>query len=291
MERGLLKRIEEKVVIFDGAMGTMLMSAGLGPGEIPEIWNMEKPQRIREVHESYFRAGADVVETNTFGGNPIKLADRGLAERMEAVNLAAVELAREICPEGRFVAGSIGPTGKMIEPLGKLTPLEAEEAFYQQASVLIRGGADLICIETMFSLEEALAALRGTRRAGDVPVCATMTFTRTKKGFFTMMGEGVKRCVTALEAAGADIIGANCTLGSRDMIGLTGEIRAATGRPVLIQPNAGRPITRNGVTHYDQTPEDFARDGAAIKEEGANLIGGCCGTDATFIRALVTTLS
>jgi 5-methyltetrahydrofolate--homocysteine methyltransferase len=149
---------------------------------------------------------------------------------------------------------------------------------------------DLISIETMFSLEEALAALRAAKRLGDVLVIAALTFNRTKKGFFTMMGEGVKQAVSAFEAAGADVIASNCSLGSRDMIELTKELRAATGKPILIQPNAGKPVTQKGVTSYQQTPAEFARDGKEIKDSGADMIGGCCGTNPEFIRALAHTL-
>lgn len=291
MEKRLLEKAEERIILFDGAMGTMLMAAGLERGQVPESWNMERPDVVREIHSRYFDAGSDVVHTNTFGGNPLKLSERGLKEWMVEINLAAVRIAREACPGGRFVAGDMGPTGRIMKPLGDLSPEEAEEVFRQQAEALVEGGVDLISIETMFSLEEALAALRGAKSVvGGIPVCAAVTFTRTKNGFFTMMGEGVPQCVEALEAEGADIIGSNCTLGSRDMIALTAEMRAATKKPLLIQPNAGKPVMREGVTLYEQSPEEFARDGKKIKEAGAEMIGGCCGTNETFIRALADIL-
>jgi 5-methyltetrahydrofolate--homocysteine methyltransferase len=167
---------------------------------------------------------------------------------------------------------------------------EAEEAFFTQAQALIEGGVDLISIETMFSLEEALAALRAAKRLGDVPVIAALTFTRAKKGFFTMMGEGVNQAVSAFEKAGADVIATNCSLGSRDMIDLTKELRSATGKPLLIQPNAGKPVTHKGITSYQQTPAEFAQDGREIRDSGADMIGGCCGTNPDFIKALVQTL-
>lgn len=138
----------------------------------------------------------------------------------------------------------------------------------------------------MFSLEEALAALRGAKRLGNVPVIAALTYNRTKQGFFTVMGEGVGQAVSALEKAGADGIATNCSLGSKDMIDLTRELRAATNKPVLVQPNAGKPSTRKGVTIYHQTPAEFAEDGRRIRQAGANMIGGCCGTSPQFIQAL-----
>jgi 5-methyltetrahydrofolate--homocysteine methyltransferase len=271
-------------------MGTMLMAAGLKAGESPELWNIEKPSLVTDIHRKYYEAGSDVVHTNTFGGNTIKLAERGLADKMETINVEAARLAREACPAGKFVAGDIGPTGKLLKPLGDLVLEEAEEGFFRQAQALLKGGVDLISIETMFSLEEALAALRAAKRLGDVLVIAALTFNRTKKGFFTMMGEGVKQAVSAFEAAGADAIASNCSLGSRDMIDLTRELRSATRKPILIQPNAGKPVTQKGVTSYQQTPAEFAQDGKEIKNSGADMIGGCCGTNPEFIRALAQTL-
>ncbi len=246
---------------------------------------------IREIHRRYYEAGADVVHTNTFGGNPVKLADRGLAERTEALNLAAVRLAREVCPDGRFVAGDMGPTGKMLRPLGELGVEDAEAAFLVQARALVRGGADLLSIETMFSLEEALAALRAAKAAGDLPVVAAVTFNRTRRGFFTMMGESAGQCVAALESAGADAIGTNCSLASRDMVDLARELRSLTDRPLLVQANAGKPVTRQGITFYEQPPEEFGRDAGHQREAGANMIGGCCGTTPEFIREVARVLS
>jgi len=286
----ILDLVKKKTVVFDGAMGTMLMAAGLKAGECPELWNIEKPSLVTDIHRKYYEAGSDVVHTNTFGGNTVKLADRGLADKMEKINVEAAKLAREACPAGKFVAGDVGPTGKLIIPLGDLVLEEAEEAFFRQAQALIKGGVNLISIETMFSLEEALAALRAAKRLGEAPVIAALTFNRTKNGFFTMMGEGVNQAVSAFEKAGADVIATNCSLGTRDMIDLTKELRAATRKPILVQPNAGKPVTQKGVTSYQQTPAEFAKDGMEIKNSGADMIGGCCGTNPEFIRALAEAL-
>jgi methionine synthase I (cobalamin-dependent) len=282
----ILELAKKRTVVFDGGMGTMLMAAGLKAGESPEMWNLERPSVVADIHRKYYEAGSDVVHTNTFGGNLVKLAERGLSDRMEAINGEGARLARASCPSGKFVAGDMGPTGKLIKPLGDLVVAEAEEAFFTQAQALVRGGVDLLSIETMFSLEEALAALRAAKRLAPVPVVAALTFNRTKKGFFTMMGEGVAQAVSAFEKEGADVIATNCSLGSRDMIDLTKELRAATKKPILIQPNAGKPVTQKGVTSYQQTPAEFAEDGRAIKNCGAEMIGGCCGTNPEFIRAL-----
>jgi 5-methyltetrahydrofolate--homocysteine methyltransferase len=286
----ILELAKKRTVIFDGAMGTMVMAAGLKAGESPESWNLDKPSVVMDIHRKYYEAGSDVVHTNTFGGNAIKLADKGLSDKMEIINVEAAKLAREACPTGKFVAGDIGPTGKLMKPLGDLVIEEAEEAFFTQAQALRKGGVDLISIETMFSLDEALAALRAAKRLGHVLVIAALTFNRTKKGFFTMMGEGVSQAVAAFEKAGADVIATNCSLGSRDMIDLTKELRGATRIPILVQPNAGKPVTQKGLTTYRQTPSEFAQDGREIRNSGADMIGGCCGTNPEFIRALARAL-
>jgi 5-methyltetrahydrofolate--homocysteine methyltransferase len=287
----ILELAQRKTVIFDGAMGTMLMASGLKTGESPEMWNLEKPLVVLEIHRHYYEAGSHVVHTNTFGGNPVKLSDRGLGEKMESINLEAARIAREACPGGKWVAGDIGPTGKLMRPLGDLDPKRAEEAFERQAEALLKGGVDLLSIETMFSLQEALAALQGAKKLGEIFVIVSLTFNRTKRGLFTMMGEGVSQVVSALKEAGADAVGSNCTLGSKDMIDLTKEMRAATKRPLLIQPNAGKPVTQQGITTYRQSPVEFAEDGEKIREAGADMIGGCCGTNEKFIRELAKALA
>jgi 5-methyltetrahydrofolate--homocysteine methyltransferase len=287
----ILELAKRKTVIFDGAMGTMLMASGLSSGQSPELWNLEKPSVVEEIHRHYYEAGSDVVHTNTFGGNPLKLSVIGLEDKVAMINQAAVKIAKSMCPAGKFVAGDIGPSGKFFKPLGDATPEATEEAFRRQAEALLGEGADLISIETMFSLQEALAAVRASKTIEDTLVIASMTYNRTKKGFFTMMGESVTQCVSALENWGADVIGANCTLGSRDMVDLTKEIRAATRKPILIQPNAGKPVTRKGITSYEQSPAEFGQDGKKIKEAGAQMIGGCCGTTVEFIKELAKALA
>lgn len=291
MHPSFLEKLKEKTIIFDGAMGTMLMAAGQDPTQTPILLNVEQPELVTDIHQHYYAAGADVVITNTFGGNPIKLAADGLEEQMVHLNRQAVKLSRKACPVDGFVAGDIGPCGKMLKPLGDISQKEMEENFFLQAGVLIEAGVDLITIETMYSLEEALAAVQGVKKAGDILLLASITFTKTKNGFFTMMGENVSQCVSALIDAGVDMTGANCTLSSADMIDLTKELRASTGKPILIQPNAGKPVTRKGVTFYEQTPQEFAGDAMKIREAGADMIGGCCGSSPEFIRALSTAIA
>ena len=286
----LLEKAREKTIIFDGALGTMLMESGHASTRSPILLNLEQPEAVSDIHKQYYEAGSDVVVTNTFGGNPLKLAASGVGHQMEMLNREGVRLARAHCPDGRFVAGNMGPSGKMLKPLGPIEPEEMADNFFRQASVLIDAGVDFIAIETMYSLEEALAAVNGVRKAGDIMLLVSITYSLTRRGFFTIMGEDVSRCASALEEADVEIISANCTLSSSEIIDLTTELRAATARPILIQPNAGQPLTRDGKTYYDQTPSEFAADARKIKDAGADMIGGCCGTTPEFIREVAAVL-
>ena len=290
MANPFLEKLKENPLLFDGAMGTMLMKAGQGSVKTPILLNLDEQDLVTDIHRQYYDTGADVVITNTFGGSPIKLEADGLEKQMDELNREAVRLTRQACPEGKFVAGDIGPSGKMMQPLGEVTPEEMQENFFAQAEVLIDAGVDLIIIETMYALEEALAAVQGVRKAGDILLLASITYTKTKNGYFTVMGEDVSRCVSELEQAGADMMGANCTLNSTDTIELTGELRSATDRPLLIQPNAGKPVVSKGVTYYEQTPAEFAEDAAKIRAAGADMIGGCCGTTPDFIEAVANVI-
>jgi methionine synthase I (cobalamin-dependent) len=286
----ILEKVKDKTILFDGAVGTMLMESGHASTRSPILLNLEQPDLVAGLHRQYYDAGSDVVCANTFGGNPIKLAAEGFGQQLEALNREGVRLARDACPAGRFVAGDMGPCGKMLKPLGDVAPEDMQDNFFKQASVLIAAGVDLIVAQTMYSLEEALLAVRGVRQAGNTLLLVSMTFNQNPRGFFTMMGENIVQCASALEEAGVDMIGANCTLNSSDIVGLTSELRAATAKPILIQPNAGQPVTRNGVTFYEQSPGEFAADAAKIKAAGADMIGGCCGTTPDFIREVAATL-
>jgi len=286
MRNLILEIIKQRPLLFDGAMGTMLMKAGQGSLKTPILLNLDEPDLVTDIHRQYYAAGADVVITNTFGGSPLKLVADGLEQQMVELNREAGRLTRQACPDGKFVAGDIGPSGKMLKPLGDVAPEDMLDNFFSQAAVLIASGVDLIIIETMYSLDEALAAVQGARKAGDILVLASMTYTRTKNGFFTVMGENVSQCVAALEEAGADMMGANCTLNSADIIDLTKDLRAATDKPLLIQPNAGKPVTSKGITYYEQTAAEFAADAKKIHAAGADMIGGCCGTTPEFIEAV-----
>lgn len=287
----LLEKLKEKTILFDGAVGTMLMDSGHVSTRSPILLNLEQADLVADLHKQYFNAGSDVVHANTFGGNSLKLAAEGLEGQLEPLNREGVRLAQSACPAGRFVAGDMGPCGKMLKPLGDVTLEDMQENFFRQANVLIDAGVDLIAIETMYSLEEALAAVSAVRKAGDILLLASITFNQTQNGFFTMMGEDIARSTSALEDAGVDIIGANCTLNSSDSVGLTTELRAATAKPIIIQPNAGQPVTHKGLTYYEQSSSEFAADARKIKDAGADMIGGCCGTTPEFMREVAAVLA
>lgn len=287
----VLELAKRRVVLFDGAMGTMLMAEGLQAGDVPETWNRDKPQIVKSIHRCYFGAGSDVVLTNTFGGNRLKLRKKKLENETYRLNALAVELAKSVCPPDNFVAGDIGPCGELTAPVGSLEARDLEDVFAEQTRALVSGGVDLVVIQTMFSLQEALAALRGARRVGRCPVFVSMTFERKDHRYFTMMGETPVACVKALESEGADTVGVNCTLGSGEMIPLAKILRESTSLPLIVQPNAGRPVVKNGKTVYNQTPEEFAEDIQTMLLEGVNVVGGCCGTTPKFIAAIHNRLS
>jgi 5-methyltetrahydrofolate--homocysteine methyltransferase len=288
MNRTIFDLIKERAVLFDGGMGTELMRHGLPLGTSPETWNVERPDIVQRIHTDYFEAGSDAVSTNSFGGNRIKLAAHGLEGRARELNSAAARVARRAAPAGKFVAGSMGPTGKFLQPQGEFTESEFEEAYGEQAGALAEGGVDLLIIETQYDLKEALAALRGARRAAtSLPVFVTLTFNKFRRGYFTLMGNTVPLSVEALEKDGARAVGANCTLNSEDMVGLVRAFREATKLPVIAQANAGKPeLSGEGEVSYSQGLEDYVRFVPDMLEAGANVIGGCCGTDPGYIRKM-----
>jgi 5-methyltetrahydrofolate--homocysteine methyltransferase len=278
--------VKQRLVLYDGGMGTMLFAAGLLDGESPEVWNWEKPDIVDAVYRAYYEAGSDVVQTNTFGGTPIKLSERDLQDRTHEANLLAAKALRSVCPEGRYVAGDVGPIGKFMKPMGEYTREEFEASFEAQIRGLVDGGVDLISIETMYSLDEALCALRAARKVSNLPVSVCMTFDRNPRGFYTLMGETVGRCMEVLKDNGADVVGSNCSHGSPVFIDLARLLRGSTDLPVIVQPNRGKPILEKESMVYRQTVEEFVQDARTIVGIGVNVIGGCCGTTPEFIAAL-----
>ena len=284
---GLLR---ERVVVLDGGLGSMLIAAGLPAGRAPEWWNLEHPDRVAAVHRAYVESGSDVVHANTFGANPARLAAAGLVGRCREVNTAAIALARDACGDRAWIAGDVGPTGKMLPPLGDATEGELRDAFTEQANALAEAGADLISIETMGDLREAVAAVEAARTVG-LAVHASMTFAARRRGAFTMMGNPLVPSLAALANAGADVVGCNCTVASVEMLAMVAEAAPQLSVPLSAQPNAGQPrLTPNGVV-YDADPEAFARDIVAMVAAGARAVGGCCGTTPEFIARIRAALA
>ncbi len=280
--------LRERAILLDGAMGTELIRAGIPQGECPELWNVDRPEAVREIHRRYFEAGSDAVLTNSFGGNKIKLGSHGLEGRCYELNLAAASIARETKKPGAFVGGSMGPTGKFLKPQGEYDESDFEEAYAVQAEALTAGKVDFLLIETMYDLREALCALRAAKKVSPLPVFVTMTYNKTPRGFFTLMGNGVKQCIhEVVDCGGLRGIGANCTLNSSDMVSLIQEMRKETSFPLIAQPNAGQPVLAAGDTvTYTQEIDDYVKHVPEIIASGANIIGGCCGTNPEFIRRM-----
>lgn len=288
----ILDLIEEKIVILDGGMGTELMKHGFSQGECPEKWNIEKPDVLKSIHQSYFDAGSDVVLTNSFGGSQLKLSSYRLEDQCYELNRQAGLLAESVKPDGKFVAGSMGPTGKFLKPQGEYTEEEFEEAYGVQAMGLADGHVDFILIETQYDIKEALCALRAARKNASCPVFVTVTFEKYPRGFFTMMGHSVTQCISELEKEKVPVIGANCTLDSEDMAELIKSMRDSTSLPLISQANAGKAtLSSEGKVSYAQGIENYVKFIPQIVEAGASLIGGCCGTDPGYIKRICEILS
>jgi len=283
-KKSILELCKERVVLFDGAMGTMLFSYGLPFGTPPELWNLSQPEIVLKIHKKYIQAGADVIQTNTFGASSLKLKKSGIEKKMDKINKTAVKIARKACPDGKYVAGNIGPTGEFLEPVGKAKYKDLKKAFSEQAEILRSAGIDLFSVETMYDLREALAAIEGVREVSSLPLFICMTFEKKSKGYFTLMGDEVSSSLKNLEQAGADVVGANCTLGSKEMIKLASVMKKSTKLPIIVQPNAGMPKLVKGKTVYLQKPASFANDVLKMIKLGVGFAGGCCGTTPEFIK-------
>jgi 5-methyltetrahydrofolate--homocysteine methyltransferase len=279
--------ISKGVLLSDGALGTMLQSKGLQPGECPEMWNITHRQVVKEIAESYLLAGSDIISTNSFGASRIKLAQYGLSERCIEINQTAAAIYREAAGNDKHVAGSIGPTGKMLI-MGDITEGELFDSFSEQAAALEKGGADIIIIETMSAADEAALAVKAARTATGCTVIITMTFSGdTNMGYHTMMGVSPEEMVTSMKEAGAHIVGSNCGNGIRDMIDIVRLIRAADDQiPVIIQANAGIPELVDGKTLFRESPEMMASCVPDLIQAGVNIIGGCCGTTPAHIKEI-----
>jgi 5-methyltetrahydrofolate--homocysteine methyltransferase len=280
------------VILADGAMGTMLFEAGLEFGDAPEMWNLLHPERVRAVHRQHLAAGAQLLLTNTFGGNGFRLKLHNFQDRVVALNRAAAEnLRAEIDEAGitAVAAGDIGPTGEILAPLGEMVYEEAVAAFAEQAGALIAGGVDAIWIETMSSLEEVEAAVAGVRQvSADVPIITTMTFDTHGR---TMMGVRPEQAARALQGFGAVAVGGNCGNGPEEILAVIEKMHATLPEAVLVaKANAGIPTLVEGKAVYGASPQDMARYATAVAAAGARIIGGCCGNSPAHLRAMAAAL-
>lgn len=279
---------EGQILLADGAWGTELSNKGLRPGECPELWCVEHPGAVLGIAQDYIGAGADIVQTNSFGGSRYKLQMFGLEDRVSEINKAAAELSRRAAGDKSWVIGSMGPSGKMLLT-GEVTAPELEDAFALQAGALKDGGVDAFCIETMSAVDEACAAIRGVKKAAPgYEVIVTFTFEKSVRGDYrTMMGVDPLKAASAAVEAGADIIGSNCGNGLEGMADIVRCIRSTfEGIPICINANAGMPKNVDGRDIFPEGPGDMARHVRRVVEAGAGIIGGCCGTTPAHIAAL-----
>jgi len=285
------KRLKQEPLILDGAMGTMLLRYNLPSGACPEEWNLSNPEIIKDIHQQYLRAGAEVILTNTFGANRIKLNNFQLGDSVEKINISAVKLAKEAIQQVLaseknkrfFVAASLGPTGKLLEPYGELKKEEVYDNYQEQISILDQAKVDLLILETFFDLEEIKLALQAAKENSDLMVIASMTFTQNIK---TIYGISPERAVKELEAEGADGVGANCGAGPEVLYSVLKEMKKFSNSFLLVEPNAGMPEVIAGKINYPANPETMAFYSQKFKQLGVNLIGGCCGTTPLHIKAI-----
>ncbi|OGC23339.1 hypothetical protein A2291_06730 [candidate division WOR-1 bacterium RIFOXYB2_FULL_42_35] len=278
-----LEALNKRILVIDGAMGTQLMNGGVKPEDCFDLQNLKRPELVQSIHKAYVEAGADILETNTFGANAIKLADYKSEKKVKEINIAATKLARKVVGVKGFVSGSIGPLGKLIDPLGDVTFDQAYAAFAEQAKALEEGGVDVICVETISDLQEMRAAVIAVKNETKLPVIASMTYDDVEK---TIYGTPPEVAVVVLEALGVDIVSANCSTGPQGMLKVAGRLLACTKLPVMVMPNAGMPELVGDKAIYKMTARQFGAYAEKFAKLGVRIIGGCCGTTPEHIQAV-----
>ncbi|NSW75662.1 MAG: homocysteine S-methyltransferase family protein [Candidatus Atribacteria bacterium] len=278
--------LSQKVLIFDGAMGTRLQKKGLPAGYPPEEWNLSHPEIVREIHQSYVDAGADLIQTNTFGANRLRLQKYNLAEKIRDINRQAVSIARSTLKPGVVLLASIGPLGEFLEPFGDLTHQKARDTFQEQVEILREAGIEFFHLETFNSSQEAMLAFEAVHETGGKAM-VSFTFDRRGNKFATLLGETPESLVSTFSTLPILSLGANCGTGMKEMIAIMAEYRKHHPHLFLsAKPNAGVPQLRGETVVYTETPEDFARGAIDLLALNVQIIGGCCGTDERYIKAL-----
>ena len=279
--------IKNHVLLFDGAMGTFIYQKGIFIDKCYDELNLSNPELIRSIHDEYLKAGAEAIETNTFGANRYKLARHNLAGKVKIINRKGARIAKEIAGSRAYVAGSMGPLGVKIEPWGETSFEEANEVFREQAQALLDGGVDLFILETFHDIREIEEAVKAIRSISDFPIIAQMTVQEDGK---TSYGIELKEITERLSSSEADVIGLNCTVGPKHMLDFLEQMVKITTKPISIIPNAGKPQYVDGRTFYMSTPEYFCVYAKRFIETGARIIGGCCGTTPEHIRKMAEAL-
>ncbi|MBR5346605.1 MAG: homocysteine S-methyltransferase family protein [Deltaproteobacteria bacterium] len=275
--------LRRRILVQDGAKGTMLQSRGLAPGACPEEMNIRQPEIVTGIHREYALAGADIIVTNTFGGNRVKLANYHLESKLYDINAFGVEAARRAAGPERFVAGSVGPTGRFMEPEGDASFDEMLDIFSEQLRALHAAGVDLVTFETFLDIRELRAAVIAWHDLCSLPCMALMTFDAKGR---TVLGSTPQAAAVTLEGLGADVVGANCGLGVEGIREMLGKMREVTSLPLISQPNAGLPQLRDGKTFFPGTPREMIAAHEQLAALGVRVMGGCCGTTPDFIRAI-----
>ncbi len=276
---------------MSGAMGTMMHQAGADLGGCISKWIVEHPELYRALAEDYFQVGCDIVAGATSNLNRISLSKFGLAKEVETLNHGVMRIIKAIQPKGGWAAGNVGPTGKILKPLGELDPEELREAFTDQVRALAAGGAEIINILTMYDLEEAVIALRAAKARTSLPVIVSLAFNPTAQGYRTMMGVSPEAAAERLEAEGADVIGANCgKISLEQMTEVIRLMRARCRKPLMAKPNAGSPQVAGDHEKYGAEPGDFARQAGEWVRAGAKIVSACCGSSPQHLMGIVKTV-
>ena len=288
MKKNILEYIKKQILLFDGGMGTEIYSRGVFINQCYDELNLTRPQLIKQIHEDFINAGADAIETNTFGANRFKLQPHGLADKLYKINYQGVKIAKEVAGEDIFVVGSVGPLGKKLVQDNPIELNSAKDAFEEQIQPLLDGGVDAIMFETFFDLEELLLAIDTTRSISKIPIIAQMT---VNENFFSIYGISVEDIIIGLNTSQADVIGLNCSVGPKAMLKALEKINHLTKKPISILPNAGYPQQINGRKLYLTSNEYLAEYSRRFIQSGAQIIGGCCGTTPEHIKTIKHSIS